>query len=304
MLEHENQLEACLKRRKGLHPSIYHVACNYAESGVAEEVALAKIKSDASSLHYTRSSDDREIQSAVRAAYIKILGNAGEHPATPRLDRYSPSCARQIATTRDISIEQLADQSPEEPPQSAPQALVSLFAGDELVCLARNFQQSKTKPMESWLSGCCGNINIYQFVVPNPMSSRTGMTQAGDKQSPRARNNTGPRRRIVCDFDHPRPEHQPSIIAHLWDYCGDAPELVLTSGGKSLHAWWRCDGLSQESITEFETEATRVGADPNLLTERRKNQLVRLPCGRRDNGNSQQVFFWNPSPMNSTQPIK
>ncbi|MDA7862416.1 hypothetical protein N9A63_02265 [Akkermansiaceae bacterium] len=137
---------------------------------------------------------------------------------------------------------------------------------------------------------CCG-----QFMVPNPMKGKVGLTKDG-KPSKRCTDNTGPRKRIVCDFDLPRAEIQPSLITYLADYSGLDPEWVLHSGNKSLQAAWNCSDWSSEDILTFEEEAVRVGADPAIMGDGRRCQFVRMPAGYRDNGKRQVIHFWNPNP--------
>jgi hypothetical protein len=200
-----------------------------------------------------------------------------------------------IYESYQITREDLISDSPVPPPDAPAEALAHLFIPDELVCVAKEFKSARTLPLSVWLE-LDEDLRKYQFVVPHPMTSKKGETKDG-RMSSRTFSNTGKRRRIVCDFDEPKAEMQPSLIVHLSKYCGGDPELILTSGGKSLHAWWRIDDWPDEYIERFEDEAARVGADPALLGEARKCQPVRLPAGTRNNGKSQSILFWNPSPI-------
>jgi hypothetical protein len=66
--------------------------------------------------------------------------------------------------------------------------------------------------------------------------------------------------------------------------------MVVDSGGKSLHGWFRCKGVDQECLSNFFTKATSLGADPMTWNP---CQLVRLPWGVRDTGKPQEVLFFN-----------
>jgi hypothetical protein len=69
-----------------------------------------------------------------------------------------------------------------------------------------------------------------------------------------------------------------------------APLLVLSSGGKSLHAWYPPE--TTESDEKFWQLGIMAGADPALKANHA--QAVRLPMGHRDNGNAQRIIYFNP----------
>jgi hypothetical protein len=70
-----------------------------------------------------------------------------------------------------------------------------------------------------------------------------------------------------------------------------APVLVITSGNKSLHAWYATE--TPERDAQFWKLAIMAGADSAL--QRNHAQAVRLPMGTRDNGSRQSVIFFNPN---------
>jgi hypothetical protein len=67
--------------------------------------------------------------------------------------------------------------------------------------------------------------------------------------------------------------------------------LAVHSGGKSIHSWYFCEGLTDEQLRPFMGRAVRLGADPATWT---RCQLVRMPNGTRDNGKRQRVHFFAP----------
>jgi hypothetical protein len=282
-----------LKKSSGLHTYLYHYACSCAEEEIDPAEAICHMTECVGSLSYHRDVPEREIRSAVEDAYSRVIG--GQPRNTRALPRYERDSAMDIYESYQITREDLISDSPVPPPDAPAEALAHLFIPDELVCVAKEFKSARTLPLSVWLE-LDEDLRKYQFVVPHPMTSKKGETKDG-RMSSRTFSNTGKRRRIVCDFDEPKAEMQPSLIVHLSKYCGEDPELILTSGGKSLHAWWRIDDWPDEYIERFEDEAARVGADPALLGEARKCQPVRLPAGTRNNGKSQSILFWNPSPI-------
>lgn len=187
-----------------------------------------------------------------------------------------------------------------------------LFPGNPLLCCGLSTYQFDTKPRESWR----GHMAKEQFIVPSPMSARIGKTQTGI-DSAHCKENTGPRRFLVVEFDFSefardgktetqyaaliRSLARESITVH--DMCASClfylnelvpMTLVVSSGGKSLHGWWYCAGQSDESLSRFWRCAIGVGADPKTWLT---SQFVRVPDGTRDNGKEQTVFYFNPSTL-------
>jgi hypothetical protein len=283
-----------LSKDSGLHPYLYRYACMCANVEINPNEAIEHMKDCVESLSYHREVPDREIESAVEHAYAAMM--EGTSQAKKIVMKYNHMYSMNLSKKYQTTIDDLKKNSPMSIPSSENEALKYLFLGKELVCLAKNTNQAKTLLLDNWIEH---NIDTkgYQYVVPNPMTSKKGMTKDG-KLSSRAFSNTGKRRRIVCDFDEPDEKIQPSLIVHLSIFCGEDPELVLYSGNKSLHAWWRIDDWPVQDIEIFEEEAAKVGADSAVLGEARKNQFFRLPGGLRNNGKLQEIYYWNPQPIN------
>ena len=67
--------------------------------------------------------------------------------------------------------------------------------------------------------------------------------------------------------------------------------MVLDSGGKSLHAWFRCPDDNPNQLCKFVDYAfLSLGADPKI---KQPEQLFRTPNQIRDNGNRQQVLYFD-----------
>jgi hypothetical protein len=156
-----------------------------------------------------------------------------------------------------------------------------------------------------------GRESGFQFIVPNPMIKETGVTKDG-KKSKRCLENTGPRRFLVTEFDIAEDDERWAPYVQEWKAKGisvlDANvallielarrglprfplELAVHSGGKSIHSWYFCEGLTDEQLRPFMVRAVRLGADPATWT---RCQLVRMPDGIRENGKRQQVHFFAP----------
>jgi len=163
--------------------------------------------------------------------------------------------------------------------------LEQLFPGDPLVCFGMTKDTFFTRP----LSGFEGMHGAYQLVVPSPMKAPQGLTKDG-KLSERCLDNVGPRHYLVTEFDGGTFDDQAAIIEHLSHF---APlTMVVFSGGKSLHAWWRCKGEREADIQRFFHYAEKLGADHATLSP---VQLCRLPEGTRDGKIAQCVYYFNPA---------
>jgi hypothetical protein len=227
----------------------------------------------------------REVEDAVALVYGTPVIQCRDFPKKPVAPVWNAKETERIhkADPRTVSEWKGLTEVPEPWHLWPSQVLRLLFAEPEtLVCAGRSNSQFQTRTMIEH-----GNLAGWQLVVPAPMVCRCGFTKKGNL-SEHSLANTGRRRFIVCDFDCPPPEQHASIVAHLAKF--RTPALVMSSGGKSLHAWF--------AVTECETDnanfwklAIALGADPAL--ERNPSQFVRMPNGARDNGNRQLVHYLN-----------
>jgi len=180
------------------------------------------------------------------------------------------------------------------PKYSAADLLPLLFASDELVCFGPSQSVAKIAPMKDMLS----SAPKAQFVVPNPMKAKSGMTKTGTI-SARCQDNVHHRRHLITEIDDPglSPEMQARIITYLATKTDSVTKTtipliaVVHSGGKSLHAWWRVEGLPVEQIIAFFSVACFLGADPTLWDIAK---WVRMPGGTRyrDTGTASQPIIY------------
>ena len=160
----------------------------------------------------------------------------------------------------------------------------ALFPGNLLLCAGKSNAVFATRSREEWR----GELNAQQFIVPSPMTARTGRTQE-DRVSEHTLDNTGPRRFLVIEQDTGTVDEQAAILIHLADLAPMA--LTVHSGSKSLHGWFYCQGQSEERLRVFMRHAVTLGADRATWT---RSQFVRMPDGVREGGNRQVVYFFNP----------
>jgi hypothetical protein len=162
-----------------------------------------------------------------------------------------------------------------------------LFPGNPLLCAGPKKELAITRTLEDWRRFLANQ----QFIVPSPMTAIHGTTKNGHK-SMRCLDNTGSRRFLVVEFDQGSFDQHAALLVHLAKL---APlVLVVHSGNKSLHGWFYCEGQPEEKVARFFQYAVSVGADQATWT---RCQLVRMPDGRRDNGNRQRVVYFNPQAL-------
>jgi hypothetical protein len=153
--------------------------------------------------------------------------------------------------------------------------------GDPWVCFGSN-QDFTTERLSKIIKP-----EQYPQIVPSPMLDKYGMTADG-RRSQHTLSGTGPRRFLVLEFDGIDRDTQAAVLLHLSER---APlTMVVDSGGKSLHGWIFVAGKTDEQLRPFFRMACGLGADPATWN---RSQFVRMPDGRRDNGNRQSVLFFN-----------
>src|SRR5438105_4182046 len=103
-----------------------------------------------------------------------------------------------------------------------------LFSGEPLLCCGWPRHHFGTRPRAHWY-----DLHKLQFIVPNPMKARRGLTRQG-QLSEHALNNTGARRFVIIefDFDAKRSTVEARLIASLKRQGSDVRDL---SAGLLLH---------------------------------------------------------------------
>ena len=228
-----------------------------------------------------------EVRRAVERAYATTLPDAPTYirkfqqkwePAATRQTRHRPSM-------HGINEADLWHASPWQMDGYTSQRMILdlLFPDPQgLVCVGKSAYEFHTARLDQFR-----DLTKCQFIVPCYMTKRKGLTQDG-KESMHCLDNCGPRRFCVCDFDEPASDIHPAIIWHLQGIADLV--LVLSSGGKSMHAWF---SVPEDDEEEFWKAAIECGADPAL--KRNRSSFVRIPEGLRDNGNLQRAIYFNPS---------
>ena len=195
---------------------------------------------------------------------------------------------RRILSSRNETVQSLQDESPDCFQVLKTEDLLRLlYPKDSLLCLGSKFNMFRTKPIEEFIQELRLGGN-FPYLVPNPMKSLHGRTQEG-KSSCRCRENAGHWNYQVVEFDdEPSHDNQAKFLFELRKHLPLV--MVLNSGGKSLHAWFRCPDDNPNKLSKFVDYALFLGADPKIT---QPEQLFRAPNQMRDNGNRQQVLYFD-----------
>lgn len=271
----------------------------------------------------------REVQDAVRNArstaqtpdwYRQAAGQpipinpAPTFDPGPRWPRKDYTRILEMATERTYPVSEVPKHSPATITDGRMTETIidALFPGNPWLCVAKAQDRHRTARREQWR----GRLSEHPFIVPNVMSTQWGEKATGGR-SMRCNGNVGLRRYLVVEFDFARhdkagkPTFDIDLLNRLEkrgisvaDLCASiicelqfgkpTLRLIVSSGGKSLHSWWDCQGLPEGEVETFFSNACALGADPATWT---RCQLVRMPDGTRDNGTRQQVLLFNPEPV-------
>jgi len=235
-----------------------------------------------------------EIERAVKRSADYMHDATASRPAAPKWPAVDAAARAAIIAAHDGGVVELWERSAVRFDDDQPHTetvVDRLFPGNPLLCVAQALGNARTAPREAFV-GCLASS---QFIVPSPMTKLAGRNQEG-KESARCLDNTGPRRFLIVEQDNGRADEQAAIITHLAEL---APlTLVVSSGGKSLHAWFACTGQPDAVVSCFFRHAVTLGADRATWT---RCQLVRMPDGtrRRDDGTTarQSVLYFNPGTL-------
>jgi hypothetical protein len=297
------RIKGCPTEGQGVHTWLFKTARSLHKHFSEEEIV------DILCANLSCERPEREVRDAVVNAGKYAGGEMGA-PSQKPWPAVDYTLVHQIVVNSPIRLKDLSSISPMDLSTEGPKTeeiLDALYPGNPLLCLGREVNTCWTRPREFWRA----RESEFQFIVPNPMTREQGTKSDGEK-SQRCLDNTGPRENVVIEFDISGTGDWAPYIAD-WKSKGitvhDAnaallielaiqgrPRLPLglavDSGGKSVHAWYPCAGLTDEQLKPFMTRAVRLGADKATWT---RCQLVRMPDGMRNNGKRQRVHYFAPS---------
>jgi hypothetical protein len=277
----------------GIHSAVMRNARRLLNAGFTQESAVHALEQWANFYPFRRPVTAKEISEAISKAYRTpsqgLFAKAPLNlPCSPKWPAPNPE-KRAKLIDEDFHLVTLWEKSPyTHSSNGAPLTkliLDRLFPDNPLLCLGWDARKFDTRPLREW-----EKPEQLQFVVPSPMSARTGRKKDGSGESAHTLANTGPKRFLVVDFDD-----RAGLDVHAgaaW-YLGTLLPLALVvwTGGKGLHAWFYVAGKSDEELRPFFSLACEFGGDSRLWL---RSQFARVPDGIRDNGETQTAFYFNP----------
>ena len=308
------ELQNCPLAGGGVHKWLFSIARQLLAHYSAEEVVRLLAQATA---NCGRRVSHREIVEAVNAAakcawqptrvgttikpnFFQKSERSLSEPTWPKVNDEQ----REAILKHRITLVDLWELSPFYFEQSSTAAILDvLYPGDPLLCVGRylpsNATEHYTRKKSEWLNGTghAGRLlGNWELIVPTPRTAVYGITQE-DKQSQHAKEAAGKERRfLVIEFDEGSFEDHATLLVHLSQF--GPLVMVVCSGGKSLHGWFYCAGVPEDTLHRFMRYAVSVGGDDALWCT---NQFARLPDGLRGNGNRQSVLYFNPHSLEVNQ---
>ena len=277
------QIPPCPLGGQGVHRWLLEAAHAARRGGMTPEQAATEIEN-----RMTRHANSRsEIADAVAKAFAGARVIWSSVPSFSKAPKWPEANLEQLeaVAASGFGVCDLWERSPIRWDDNTPhtsELLGRLFGGDPWVCFGSN-SDFTTERLSRIIKP-----EQYPQIVPSPMLDKYGMTQDG-RRSQHTLSNTGPRRFLVLEFDGIDRDTQAAVLLHLSER---APlTMVVDSGGKSLHGWIFVAGKTDEQLRPFFQRVCALGVDPATWS---RSLFVRMPDGRRDNGNRQSVLFFNP----------
>jgi hypothetical protein len=303
------------KAGNGVHSWLFRVARQlHAHLGTVEMERLLVEKVEGCGRHVPLSEIRDAIKNSARCAWTPAEQEPESSFAKPEPKNPKPDIAViDRIVTNGIGIYDLWERSEirfgdaHGPPQTE-YIIDSIFPGDPLLCVGKSSTRFSTRRRSVWR----GHLSRLPLIVANPMTKVIGTTKDG-RPSEHTLDATGPRLWLVCEFDFSKfaqdgvtPTGWKPLLeswgssditiadacsALLWELGTLAPlVLVVSSGGKSLHGWFKVAGATESQLIEFSRTAMQLGACSSTLNN--PSQFVRMPDGLRDNGARQLVWHF------------
>jgi hypothetical protein len=259
---------------------LYRDACWLREADLSEAESLIFLQLKFA--NYYREIQPREFERVIEAAK-----HAGERKGPTYPPRNDAERAKVLAATPgNVGTLKAVSRVLDAGSLSSEAVIDLLFPKARLLCLAASKERSVTQP-RSFFSG---SEEQRQFIVPNEMSSELGMNQAG-RMTTRSNDNVGPQVYQVIEFDSGTLDEQAKIHLHLKSL-GVPLVMVVFSGSKSLHGWYRVNRIGGANLAKFLHYSAALGADRATYVP---CQLVRTPNAIRDPGGAkQEVMYLDP----------
>lgn len=224
---------------------------------------------------------------------------------SPRLELDGPAYTQSlIRRSRGATDMDLLELSPvrlswRPGPRDAVELLRTLYGPNEILFIGRKYDRGVASVTE-WVRRIERQEHAtWPHIIPNPVDGKTHETSMG-KQSLRGDRAIASFRYILVEFDDLSLAHQQAFWYTIIDKGIFPVTALISSGGKSLHAWIRADIPDRQTWDRIVKKdlygptgrLTLMGADRACCNPAR---LSRLPGHfRTGKGNVQKLFYLNP----------
>ena len=291
--KYRRALASCPRAGTGAHAWALATANLAARAGLSKQQAVVEITGGMS----RAPKPGNEVVNAVEKAYAEIepigagvrqpAGGGGPIVPVVRVEKpkASPAAARRYIDMGDGATEMdWLGASPVaidwEPGRGDALAVLrGLWQKDEFLFCGGPYD-TEVAPAREWVRRFEAGGDIPPHVIPNPMDGVAHPTKTGNP-SYRCDAAVCGFRYAVAEFDDISAEEQ---LAFWWGWRMDVPALpiaaLISSGGKSVHAWLRVDCRNREAWEDevenglFRDLLVPLGCDPACRNESR---LSRLP---------------------------
>lgn len=192
---------------------------------------------------------------------VKVDKAPREQPVNPARQRQVDAIGWSLDAMREKS-----DPIPDNPSQ----ALAVMYPGDPFICIGYAVHDFAVRRRSEWQQL---DLSRHERLCPNPFNAPF-LTRPDGSTSFKCNELIHHRRFLVIEFDDAGLDQQATRLGWLGKRMPLA--LVLFSGSKSLHGYYRCDTFSKPSQRLFFELALSIGADRAMWCA---SQFSRLPGG-------------------------
>ncbi|KQC08182.1 MAG: hypothetical protein APR62_05225 [Smithella sp. SDB] len=288
---------------EGCHPALLGAANLGLMAGFAPDQVFYDIRRSIPA--GKRKVSDKEIQDAIKRA-VQDTGTTSTQftalPETKPVVNNGKAALEKILSQSSISEEvDLWELSPNriywEPKNDHVNFLTAMFAPAELIFIGEREEQGiigrNIRSQSDWVKYFRSGGLTSPFIIVNPLTGKPALKKGGDGETYRGDGNVQSFRYCLVEFDNLAREDQ----MRFWtsEVVKELQVVALVdSGGKSIHAWIRTEGINtlddwQQEIRQrfYEKSIIHLGVDSACSNPAR---LSRLPGHIRD-GKYQKILW-------------
>ncbi len=300
---------------EGCHPALLGAANLGLMAGVAPDQVFYDIRRSIQA--GKRKVSDDEIQDAISKAQLTVRPSNVVLPNGRTVRLYRPPIQEKpkpLISNGQATLRKLIEQSPisdeadlwedseyrlcSDPADDPVTFLQTRFEPQDLLFIGERKEPGilgqNIKPQANWIKHFESGGRTAPFIICNPLTGHPAKKKSGDGVTFRGDASIANFKYCICEFDTLNREEQirfwSAVIAR-----GLPVVALVDSGGKSIHAWIRVEGIKtlQDWDREVKGELYEKSMIPMGVDAACSNpaRLSRLPGHARDNGNIQKILW-------------